>query len=78
MLIEMNILSLCIPYHIYERNGRKLKEQDIMRGVTFFFAGRILYRGIALETSGNCIKQEEKKHAEETSTATGQRDTWSQ
>ena len=62
MLIEMNILSLCIPYHIYERNGRKLKEQDIMRGVTFFFAGRILYRGIALETSGNCIKQEEKKH----------------
>jgi hypothetical protein len=49
-----------------------------MRSVTFFFAGRILYRGIALETTGNSIKQEEKKHAEETSTATGQRDTWSQ
>ncbi len=49
-----------------------------MRGVTFFLAERILYRGIALETSSNCIKQEEKKHAEETSTATGQRETWSQ
>src|SRR2546421_13037283 len=45
MLIEMNVLSLCIPYHIYEENGRKLKEQGIMRSVTFFFARRILYRG---------------------------------